>query len=39
MDKAREACLILADDVRYKVLRGNAERLFDFKPAELPVTA
>jgi predicted TIM-barrel fold metal-dependent hydrolase len=39
MDKARESCLALADDVRYKVLRGNAERLFDFTPAELPVMA
>ena len=37
MDKAQEWCLDLPADVRHKVLRGNAERLFDFTPAEPPV--
>jgi predicted TIM-barrel fold metal-dependent hydrolase len=37
MDKAQEWCLDLPDDVRHKVLRGNAERLFDFTPVEPPV--
>jgi len=37
MDKAREWCNDLSDDVRHKVLRGNAERLFQFTPAEPPV--
>src|SRR5262245_14002264 len=37
MDKAQEWCLDLPHDVRHKVLRGNAERLFDFRPAEPPV--
>jgi hypothetical protein len=36
MDKAQEWCADLTDDVRHKVLRGNAERLFDFVPAEPP---
>jgi predicted TIM-barrel fold metal-dependent hydrolase len=26
----------LSDDVKYKILRGNAERIFRFKPAEPP---
>jgi predicted TIM-barrel fold metal-dependent hydrolase len=37
MDKAQEWCNDLPDDVRHKVLRGNAERLFQFTPAEPPV--
>jgi predicted TIM-barrel fold metal-dependent hydrolase len=37
MDKAQEWCSDLPDEVRHKVLRGNAERLFDFTPAEPPV--
>jgi len=36
MDKAQEWCGDLADDVRAKVLRANAERLFDFTPAQPP---
>jgi predicted TIM-barrel fold metal-dependent hydrolase len=36
MDKAQEWCTELPDDVRHKVLRGNAERLFSFTPAEPP---
>jgi predicted TIM-barrel fold metal-dependent hydrolase len=38
-DKAKEWCLDLPEDVRRKVLRGNAERVFDFTPAESPVVA
>jgi predicted TIM-barrel fold metal-dependent hydrolase len=37
MDKAQEWCNDLSDDVRHKVFRGNAERLFQFTPAEPPV--
>jgi hypothetical protein len=37
MDKAQEWCNDLPDDVRHKVLRGNAERLFHFTPVEPPV--
>jgi predicted TIM-barrel fold metal-dependent hydrolase len=37
MDKAQEWCVDLPDDVRHKVLRSNAERLFDFTPAQPPV--
>jgi hypothetical protein len=37
MDKAQEWCVDLPDDVRHKVLRQNAERLFDFTPAQPPV--
>jgi predicted TIM-barrel fold metal-dependent hydrolase len=36
MQKAREWCGDLTDEVRYKVLRGNAERLFSFTPAPPP---
>ena len=36
MDKAQESCRDMDDEVRYRVLRGNAERLFDFSPAEPP---
>jgi predicted TIM-barrel fold metal-dependent hydrolase len=36
MQKAQEWCTGLANEVRYKVLRGNAERLFNFMPAPPP---
>ena len=29
----------LKDDVKYKIMRGNAERVFRFTPAEPPVLA
>ena len=36
MEKAQEWCQDLPADVRYRVLRGNAERLFQFTPAPAP---
>jgi predicted TIM-barrel fold metal-dependent hydrolase len=35
MPKAQESLADVADDVRWKVLRGNAERVFSFTPAEV----
>jgi predicted TIM-barrel fold metal-dependent hydrolase len=34
MPKAQESLAGVADDVRRKILRGNAERVFSFTPAE-----
>jgi predicted TIM-barrel fold metal-dependent hydrolase len=39
MDAVQDALLALDDDVRQKVLRGNAERVFKFTPAEPAATA
>ena len=39
MQKAQEWLVDLSDDVRWKILRGNAERVFNFQPAEPPVLA
>ena len=39
MEKAQEWTVGLPDDVKWKILRGNAERVFDFTPAEPPVLA
>jgi predicted TIM-barrel fold metal-dependent hydrolase len=37
METAQAALAELPEHVRYKILRGNAERVFDFTPAEPPV--
>jgi predicted TIM-barrel fold metal-dependent hydrolase len=39
MQKAQESLAGLPEDVRYKILRGNAERIFQFTPAEPPELA
>ena len=39
MVKAQEWLAGLSDEVRWKILRGNAERVFNFQPAEPPVLA
>jgi predicted TIM-barrel fold metal-dependent hydrolase len=36
MQKAQESLAGLPDDVRHKILRGNAERVFQFTPAAAP---
>jgi predicted TIM-barrel fold metal-dependent hydrolase len=36
MQKAQEWLRGLSDDVRWKVLRGNAQRVFNFTPVEAP---
>jgi predicted TIM-barrel fold metal-dependent hydrolase len=39
IQKAQESLAHLPERVRRKILRGNAERLFDFTPAEPPLVA
>jgi predicted TIM-barrel fold metal-dependent hydrolase len=39
IDVARDTMKDLPEDVQYKLLRGNAERLYRFTPAEPPVLA
>jgi predicted TIM-barrel fold metal-dependent hydrolase len=39
MERAQESLAGLSDEVRQKILRGNAERVFDFTPADPPVPA
>jgi predicted TIM-barrel fold metal-dependent hydrolase len=39
VERWNECLTGLSGEVRYKILRGNAERVFDFKPAEPPVLA
>ncbi|MEM7140670.1 MAG: amidohydrolase family protein [Actinomycetota bacterium] len=39
IDVAREVVSPLTPEQQYKILRGNAERLYDFTPAEPPVLA
>ena len=39
IDTARSLIADLAPEVQYKLLRGNAERLYRFSPAEPPVLA
>jgi predicted TIM-barrel fold metal-dependent hydrolase len=36
IDLAHKRLAHLAPEVQYKILRGNAERLFNFQPAEPP---
>ena len=39
IDVARDTMKDLPENVQYKLLRGNAERLYRFTPAEPPVLA
>ena len=39
LDKAQDSIAHLTEQERWKVLRGNAERIFSFTPAEIPVGA
>jgi predicted TIM-barrel fold metal-dependent hydrolase len=39
IDVARDVIKGLPENVQYKLLRGNAERLYRFTPAEPPVLA